>query len=345
MADVEGARVTRVATEAQLLRAWVDVLRRHDPDLLLGYNCWQFDWKYLAGRAFSDDPGADPFAGLGRQRGAGGRPRSSALSSAAYGDNSYFRLETPGVLQLDLLQQMKKDHKLDSYSLNAVSAKFLGDAKLDLPAGQLFAKFASGDPEQRAEIGRYCVKDTELPLRLVTRLNVFENLSEMANAVRCPVEDVIERGQQVRVWSLFLEAARRQGFVCPDDAGWKPEGKYEGATVLDARRGAYFAPVVALDFASLYPSIIRWVPPPPASPRPGRPRAPSTATAAPPPRPRPRHARARSTPPGSRPAPPRRTRGPAAPASPRRAARPRATFPGPPAEDSRRRAAPPRTAL
>ena len=33
--------------------------------------------------------------------------------------------------------------------------------------------------------------------------------------------------------------------------------KYQGATVLDAQTGAYYGPIAALDFASLYPSIMR----------------------------------------------------------------------------------------
>jgi hypothetical protein len=33
--------------------------------------------------------------------------------------------------------------------------------------------------------------------------------------------------------------------------------KYQGATVLDAQTGAYYGPITALDFASLYPSIMR----------------------------------------------------------------------------------------
>ena len=35
-----------------------------------------------------------------------------------------------------------------------------------------------------------------------------------------------------------------------------PEQGYEGATVLDAEKGAYYTPITALDFASLYPSIM-----------------------------------------------------------------------------------------
>ena len=73
-----------------------------------------------------------------------------------------------------------------------------------------------------------------------------------------PVEYLLSRGQQVKVFSVIARKARELGFLCPDlkkqasASGVAADGKkYEGATVLDARRGAYFDIVSGLDFASL----------------------------------------------------------------------------------------------
>ena len=56
---------------------------------------------------------------------------------------------------------------------------------------------------------------------------------------------------------------RKADFICPtfarDDreaTGTEPPGKFEGATVLTPKAGAYFTPITVLDFASLYPSVI-----------------------------------------------------------------------------------------
>ena len=56
---------------------------------------------------------------------------------------------------------------------------------------------------------------------------------------------------QIKVYSAILGKARQMGFVIPDNKGiGLPDGaKYEGATVLDAKRGAYFDIVCGLDFA------------------------------------------------------------------------------------------------
>ena len=259
--DVEGAEITSVATEPELFAEWADLLRREKVDILVSYNGHQFDWKYVLGRqaVLVDDVSGEPLvdlSALGRAVEGGGLPKEFSLNSAAYGQNSFTIAQTPGVLQIDLLQHMRREHKLESYSLDNVSKKFLGDAKLDLPPSEIFRKFLVSSKD-RADIARYAVKDTVLPLRLLQKLAVLENLFEMANAVTVPVEYLLNRGQQIKVFSLILKKARQHSFVCPDDEGIGTTGKYEGATVLDAQRGAYFDIVSGLDFASLYPSIIR----------------------------------------------------------------------------------------
>ena len=103
----------------------------------------------------------------------------------------------------------------------------------------------------------YCARDTELPLMLMEKLNAFGNLLEFANAVRLPVKDVLDRGQQIRAFSLISKMARDKRFLIPDDKEYVFDEKYEGATVLEAQVGFHDDIVVALDFMSLYPSIIR----------------------------------------------------------------------------------------
>lgn len=263
--DVPGVEVVCLADEADLIAEFPRLLREASADVLLSYNGDQFDWKYLHGRASGvllDDETAEPLvdlAAFGRVPGEpGGELLTKSLVSAAYGDNTFTRLATPGQLNLDLMQYVKREHKLPSVALNAVAREFLGDAKLDLPAAEIFRRFRGG-PEDRALIAAYAAKDTQLPLALLRKLAVFENLAEMANAVSVPIEYLLTRGQQIKVWSLVLQTARAKGFVCPDDAGiGLADGeKYVGATVLEAHRGAYFDIVSGLDFASLYPSIIR----------------------------------------------------------------------------------------
>jgi hypothetical protein len=68
---------------------------------------------------------------------------------------------------------------------------------------------------------------------------------------------LVERGQQIKVFSQLTKKARELGFMVPTIRyGAIPEEPYEGATVLEAQKGAYYTPITALDFESLYPSIM-----------------------------------------------------------------------------------------
>ena len=91
----------------------------------------------------------------------------------------------------------------------------------------------------------------------------------MSKATWVPLSFLSERGQQIKVFSQIAKAAREMGFLIPSwidsmavlkklNPGKTEEEltKFEGATVLEAQTGAYFRPIVALDFASLYPSIM-----------------------------------------------------------------------------------------
>ena len=207
----------------------------------------------------TDDFGneAVDLSGLGRGPDGAGEARSWELNSGAYGQNTYLLLKCPGILDLDLMQLVKREQKLDSYSLNNVSKKFLGgESKLDLPPGEIFAKF-KGSPADRADIARYAVQDVLLPLKLFAKLNMYDNLAQMSVATCVPMDYLLSRGQQIKVFSLILKQAREMGYVLPDDKSITIEGKFEGATVLKAQTGVYFDPICGLDFASLYPSILR----------------------------------------------------------------------------------------
>jgi DNA polymerase delta subunit 1 len=61
------------------------------------------------------------------------------------------------------------------------------------------------------------------------------------------------------VFSQLTRKARELNFVVPTiryNKNAATEEGYVGATVLEAQTGAYYRPITALDFASLYPSIM-----------------------------------------------------------------------------------------
>ncbi|NBX51593.1 hypothetical protein EBT25_17090, partial [bacterium] len=181
------------------------------------------------------------------------------LSSNALGSNLLKMVPMRGRYVFDFFQDVKREHKLDSYSLNNVSKHFLKDQKNDMPVKEIFSRYAEGDPVRLGEVAEYCLQDTVLPHKLLDKLCQIQNQIEMAKACWVPLSFLSERGQQIKVFSQMAYKARQLGFLIPYFKKSGPPGpdeKYQGATVLEAQTGAYYGPITALDFASLYPSIM-----------------------------------------------------------------------------------------
>ena len=243
-------------TERELMIAFQKHLATIDPDIITGWNIFGFDLEYLHKRAIHS--GVPPDAMIwGRIEGETAELVTKNLSSNALGDNILKMVPMKGRYVFDLFQDVKREHKLESYSLNNVSKHFLKDQKIDMPVKEMFAAFRARDPERLALVADYCIKDTELPHALMEKLFQLQNQIEMAKACWVPLSYLSERGQQIKVFSQMAYKARELKFLIPTI---KPqpgdEGKYQGATVLEARTGAYYVPITALDFASLYPSIM-----------------------------------------------------------------------------------------
>ena len=62
-----------------------------------------------------------------------------------------------GRVQLDMLLLVQRDYKLSSYSLNSVSAHFLGEQKEDVHHS-LITDLQNGNDETRRRLAVYCLK-------------------------------------------------------------------------------------------------------------------------------------------------------------------------------------------
>jgi len=244
-------------TEREMLERLGRYLRELDPDIVTGWNIFGFDLEYLYTRAVVTGAGPDAHM-WGRLRGVPNELVVKHLASNALGSNDLKMVPMLGRYVFDMFQDVKREHKLESYSLNNVSKTFLGDQKIDMPVKEMFTRFREGDADKLGEVAEYCIKDTELPHRISEKLCLIQNLIEMAKATWVPLAYLSERGQQIKVFSQLARKARELGFMIPTMySKATSDEKYQGATVLDAQTGAYYGPITALDFASLYPSIMR----------------------------------------------------------------------------------------
>ena len=240
--------------ERDLLMSWQKVLRKIQPDVILGYNILGFDLQYLWDRAIFTRCVED-FRYLSKLIHYECKLETKTFTSNAYGHTESYHLHMPGILQIDLLQIIKREHKLESYKLDFVGEHFLKERKLDVSPREIFELYQQG-PDERKRVAEYCYQDTKLPMRLLNKLTIFPNMLEMANVTRVPFEWLMSRGQQIKVFSQLVYECRKAGYLIPIIPKIKDNEGYVGATVLHAMAGGYFTPITGLDFASLYPTIM-----------------------------------------------------------------------------------------
>lgn len=118
------------------------------------------------------------------------------------------------------------------------------------------------------QLAKYCLNDSRLTYKLTTFddnlvMNLLIILSRIGNL---PIDDISRQSISIWIKSMFYNFHIRHDQLIPrtDDfpdivASTKADisgKKYQGAIVLDQKRGVHFD-VTVMDFASLYPSIIK----------------------------------------------------------------------------------------
>jgi DNA polymerase delta subunit 1 len=88
------------------------------------------------------------------------------------------------------------------------------------------------------------------------KLMCFVNYTEMARVTGVPFNYLLARGQSIKVLTQLFRKANEEGYLVPALKGEGSDDQYEGATVIEPKKGYYDKPIATLDFASLYPSIM-----------------------------------------------------------------------------------------
>ena len=287
-APIVGAQVVACKSEPELLLSFLRYFLITDPDLITGYNIINFDFPYLLDRAKSLKLASFPY--LGRLRHGMTTMKNKKFESRAYGIRENKEIKIDGRIQFDVLDVIRREYKLRSYTLNSVCAHFLNQQKEDVRARtsdthvhcspychpharvspllcccmpcavqvhhSIISDLQNGNAETRRRLAAYCLKDALLPLRLMGKLMLFINAIEMARVTGVPIVYLLTRGQQIKVVSQLYRKARQHDLLIPVRDQKGNDEKYEGATVIEPKKAYYLNPIATLDFASLYPSIM-----------------------------------------------------------------------------------------
>ncbi len=252
--------VEEVENEIELLIRWSELINKMDPDILYQYNGDQYDGKYIYVRSLYHKIEQIVMSNLSRLEIHESILKKSIFDSSAYGKTIFFRLVMYGRINFDVLVYFKREYKYNSYKLEDVSQYHLGIGKNDIEVSEIFDAYETKCPELLGKIAKYCIQDTLLPQKLIDKCMILYSQIFMSNVVLVPIKYLLERGQSVKVLSQIMYYTRLENYCIPyfkyNSKDTTELDKFEGATVLDPDKGAYFCPVVVMDFASLYPSIM-----------------------------------------------------------------------------------------
>jgi DNA polymerase elongation subunit (family B) len=89
---------------------------------------------------------------------------------------------------------------------------YWGQAKDDITPNQMF-ELQKGTANDRAIIGKYCIKDCSLCNILMERLQIVTNNVGMGNVCHVPLSFLFMRGQGIKIYSLVAKKCREKGHL------------------------------------------------------------------------------------------------------------------------------------
>jgi len=164
-------------SEKKLLLGWFAWMSEKDIDIMMGYNIFGFDEKYVWERCEQLGISHRPeIQMMNRLSDEGGEMKldEKRLSSSAMGDNMLYLWNTPGRLRVDLYHYIKRGYPLGSYKLDDTSRYFLGESVKQVEEKVEGWKLFINSTKQDLAVGRSVVLLNEGGDTLCEKLNVLE---------------------------------------------------------------------------------------------------------------------------------------------------------------------------
>ncbi|MGC2387200.1 MAG: DNA-directed DNA polymerase I [Nitrososphaeraceae archaeon] len=251
------------STEKELLEETFRIIGSYP--IVITYNGDDFDLPYLYAR--SQDPAIDPGMGVAitKQDVPIIMKRESFVKRGIQAEP----VQIKNGIHIDLFRTFQNrsvqiyafSHKYSEYTLNAISEALLNDTKYEF----------EGDISELStdKLAMYCLKDADLTFRL-TSFNdnlLMKLLIVISRIGKMSIDDIARFGVNQWIRGMMYYEHRHQNALIPrrDELQAKgtasttaiiKEKKYRGGLVVEPTLGIHFN-VIVVDFASLYPSIIK----------------------------------------------------------------------------------------
>jgi|UniRef100_A0A6C0IPB5 DNA polymerase elongation subunit (family B) len=131
---IDGCEIETCDTEREVLLKWTELIQREDPDIIIGYNIFGFDYSFMFNRA-DELYCLEEFLLLSRIKDevAANEVNNQyemektllKIASGEY-DLQYYKMK--GRLQIDMYAYFRRDFNLSSYKLDDVAGQFISDS-------------------------------------------------------------------------------------------------------------------------------------------------------------------------------------------------------------------------
>lgn len=232
-----------VDNEKALLVELIKQIKQIDPDLIIGWNVINFDFKLLIKRAEKYQ--------LALTLGRDNYPISWRDNKI---DSNIGYVSMSGRVVIDGIDALKMaTYQFSSFSLQNVSQVLLGKTKLIEDVDNRGQQITEDFNHNKIKLAKYNLEDCRLVTQIFDKTRLIDFLRLRTQLTGLELDRV--GGSVAAFTNLYLPKLHRAGYVAPNlpqDGGLASPGGY----VMSSKPGLY-KNVLVLDFKSLYPSIIR----------------------------------------------------------------------------------------
>jgi DNA polymerase-2 len=236
--------------EKILIKRWIEYVTDINPDIFIGWNVVNFDFRILQKRSQA----------LGIALTIG---RSETIPSwrKAQTETDHYFISIPGRVVLCGIDTLKSaTYNFPSFSLESVGQALLGRGKLIHDSQSLHDPLFKAKEirrlfhQDKTKLAAYNLEDCQLVRDIFDKADLINFAIERARLTGLEMDKV--GGSVAAFDNLYLPRLHRKGFVAPNIGDYQGELSAPGGYVMDSKPGMHQS-VLVLDYKSLYPSIIR----------------------------------------------------------------------------------------
>lgn len=235
--------VETLKNEKEMISRFIEIVNIENPDVILGYNSDNFDFKYIDDRAKK--------LNISMKLGLDGSDlkflRRGYVSAAVI----------RGRIHVDLYPIMRRHLTLDRYTLERVYLELFDEEKEDIEGDEIWKYWDSGG-EMLDELFEYSMDDAIAAYKIGEKMLPINR--ELTRIIGQPLADISRMASGQMVEWFLIRKAHKYGELVPNKPSQyeytKRRGKtYVGGYVKEPVKGLH-ENIVSFDFKSLYPSII-----------------------------------------------------------------------------------------